>query len=79
MPFWGGYWGAPWGGFSWLIPLIGLAIMLVMVFACLRMMGGMRGFGCMGGHGSHSGGDVETLRREVQELKEEIRKLRERS
>ncbi len=78
MPMWGGYWGPPWGGFGWMFPLIGLLFMVVMVFVCIRMMGGMSGFGCMGRHGGHSPGEAEDLRREVRELKEEIRKLRAR-
>ncbi len=74
MPMWGGYWGAPWNGFGWIFPLIGLLFMVVMAVACLRMMGG-----CMAGHAHHSTGELEALRREVRELQEEIRKLRERS
>lgn len=76
---WGWGWGPAWGGFGWIFPLIGLLIMAVMVFACLRMMGGMRGFGCMGEHRGHSATELDELRREVRELKEEIRKLRDRS
>ncbi len=74
MPMWGGYWGAPWSGFGWIFPLVGLLFMVVMAFACFRMMGG-----CMAGHTQHSTGEIEALRREVRELQEEIRKLRERS
>lgn len=39
-----------WNGFWWILPLVGLAIMVMMVLACLRMMGGRSGFCCMGGH-----------------------------
>ena len=78
MPFWGGYWGPPWGGFWWIFPLLGLVIMVLMAFACLRMMGGISGLGWMGGRSGHRGGETEDLRREVQELKEEIRKLHDR-
>jgi uncharacterized membrane protein len=73
---WGGYWGTPWGGFGWIFPLIGLLFMVVMVFMCIRMMGGMSRFGCMGSHSNQSAGEVEALRQEVRGLKEEIRKLR---
>jgi uncharacterized membrane protein len=79
MPMWGGYWGPPWGGFGWIFPVIGLLFMAVMVFMCIRMMGGMMRGGCVAGHGRHSAGEVEDLRREVGELKEEIRKLRDQS
>ena len=79
MPFWGGYWGAPWGGVGWIFPLICLLFMAVMVFVCIRMMGGMAGLGCMGRHPGHSADQVDDLRREVQGLKEEVQKLRDRS
>lgn len=79
MPMWSGHWGPPWGGIGWLFPLIGLLFMMVMVFMCIRMMGGMSRFGCMGSHSSQSAGEVETLRQEVRDLKEEIGKLRERA
>jgi hypothetical protein len=79
MPMWGGYWGAPWAGFGWIFPVIGLLFMVVMIIMCMRMMGGMMRGGCMTGQGGHGVGDLEELRREVRELKEEIRKLRERS
>jgi hypothetical protein len=78
MQMWGAYWGPPWGGLGWIFPLIGLLFMVGMAFLCIRMMGGLSGFGCMGGHSSHSVGEVEDSRREVRELREEIRKLRER-
>ena len=72
MPMWGGYWGMPWGGFGWVFPLIGLLFMVGMAVMCFRMMGG-----CMAGHGHHSSGEVDDLRREVCELRDEIRALRE--
>jgi hypothetical protein len=58
---------------------MGLVIMAVMVSACLRMMGGMRGFGCLGEHAGRNAGEVESLRREIRELQEEVRKLRHQS
>ncbi len=79
MPMWGGYWGPPWGGFGWIFPLIGLLFMVVMVFMCIRMMGGMSRFGCMGSHGGQNAKETEDLRQEVQAMKEEIRQLRDRS
>jgi uncharacterized membrane protein len=79
MPFWGEYWGSGWWGFGWIFPLICLLFMAVMVFVCFRMMGGMAGFGCMGGHRGHSADQVDDMRREIQGLKEEVRKLRDRS
>ncbi|HXZ44562.1 MAG TPA: hypothetical protein VEH53_07010 [archaeon] len=74
MPMWGGYWGMPWGGFGWILPLIGLLFMVGMGLACFRMMGG-----CMTRHGGPTRTEVEGLHREVRDPKEEIRKLRERT
>lgn len=73
---WAGYWGAPWGAWGWIFPLIGILFMVVMVFVCARMMGGMAGCGCMMSHGRPPADDPEALRREVRELKEEVQKLR---
>ncbi len=74
MPIWGGYWEMPWGGFGWIFPLIGLLFMVGMGLACFRMMGG-----CMTRHGGPTRTEVEELHREGRDLKEEIRKLRERT
>ncbi len=68
-----------WDGLWWIFPLVGLAIMVVMALACMRMMGGTSGFGCMGGYGSPRASETEDLRQEVQELREEIQRLRDRS
>ncbi len=80
MPFWGGYWAQPWGGFGWIFPLIGMLFMIVMVFVCIRMMGGTMGgmgtAGCMGSHRGQSADQTADLQREIQELKEEVRRLR---
>lgn len=67
MPFWCGYWGSPW----WIFPLLGLVVMGVMVFACVR-----GGLGCMGRRDAERApGHVAELRREIEALKEEVRKL----
>lgn len=71
--------GAAVGGFGWIFPLIGLLFMAVMVFVCIGVMGGMPGLGCMGGRRGHSAEPVDDLRREIQGLKEEVRRLRDRS
>jgi hypothetical protein len=64
MPMWGGPWGGHWYGFWWLMPLFWVVVIAVV----LRNTGGR-------------GGDVSQelagLRRDIQELKEEVRKLRE--
>ena len=76
MHMWGGYWGMPWVGFGWIVPLLGLLFIVVMAFGCFRMMRRMAIGSCMGGHGGP--GEIQDLRREIQELKEEIRNLQAR-
>jgi hypothetical protein len=78
MSMWGGYWGPMWGGFGWIVPLLGLLFMVVMIAMCLRMMRGMSSMGCRPDHRQSTSPEIEDLRREVRELKEEIRKFRER-
>ncbi len=68
MP-WCGYWGTAVTPFSWILPLIGFAFMIVMFFVCLRVFG----FGCMGGRRRTSGG-VSDVQREVESLKDDVRK-----
>jgi hypothetical protein len=68
MP-WCGPWGTAFGGFWWVFPLLGLLFMGVMIFLCFRGFG----FGCMGRR-SRSG-DVSGLQREVESLREDVRKL----
>ena len=79
MPVWSTYWGPPCAGFGWVFPLIGLVFMAVMVVVCMRMMGGVMRGGCMSGHPGQGGSEVEGLRKEVREMKDEIQRLRERA
>ncbi len=78
MPMWGNPWGGPWGGFGWLFPLVGLAFMIIMGVFYLRMMGGRMGCGPVGQRGP-TAAEVDELRREIGELKEEVQRLRTRS
>jgi hypothetical protein len=80
---WGpGWWGPPmWGPMAalwWIFPLIGLAIGLVFVIAMVRAMNRGGGFMCMGGHrgGGREDEDVAGLRREIRELRAEIKGLK---
>lgn len=76
---WGwGPWGAPMWGVGWLFPLLGLLFVVVMVVFCARMMRGMMGGGGMCGHGGRPMGEADDLRREVHELREEIKQVRAR-
>jgi hypothetical protein len=80
-------WGpGPWlWGFWWIFPLTGLVLCVAFMAMMMRAMHGGRGFMCMGGHG-HRGPDngvnVEgadphaELKREIRELRDEIRQLR---
>ncbi len=75
MPMWWGRgWGGPWGGLGWAFPLVGIFFMVLMVFVVIRMVGGQ-----IGGHTGPGSAEFEELRREVRELKEEVRKHLERS
>ena len=58
-----------WG--MWVFPLIGLVFMIVCLFAISGFFGGGAGF-C----GSRRHNEIEDLRREMGELKDEIVKLR---
>ncbi len=68
MP-WCGFWGT--AGFAcwWILPLIGLVFMGLMFFVCFR------GFGCMGGR-RRTSGDLPSFQRDLESLKEDVRKLR---
>ena len=75
---WGpGPWGAPMWGFGWIFPLIGLLLFLICVIAMIRFMSGGRRFMCMGGHDSDGTDEPAKLRREIHELREEVKQLKE--
>lgn len=67
MP-WCGYWGTSGSSYGWVLPLIGLAVLGVMFYVCSRR------FGCMGGR-QRSHAELSRLQRDVETLKEEVRKL----
>ena len=68
---WGPWMGPMWG-FWWVFPLVGLLFCAFFVFAMIRMMSGGR-FMCMGPH-PHNGEEVARLRKEVEDLREELKK-----
>ncbi len=78
MPMWGGYWGGSWAGFGWVFPVIALLFMGLMMFLCCRMMGRVVCRGRERGAAAHPDAEVGELRRQVQQLREEIRRLRDR-
>jgi hypothetical protein len=63
-------------GVWWIFPLLGLLFIVVMVMVCARMMGGMMGGRAMCGHGGRHMSEIDDVRREVHELREEIQRLR---
>ncbi len=72
VPHW-----VPWvSGWAWAVPLIGIVVMVLMMFVCIRMMGHMAGGACRLDPGVPPADDVEALRREVGELKDELQRLR---
>jgi uncharacterized membrane protein len=68
MPMWGGPWGGPWYGMGWFMPLLGFLVMLGVMVWVLRSAGG---------HGSDVSRELAALRRDIQDLTEEVRKLRD--
>ncbi len=77
MWMWHGYWGGPWGGFGWIFPLIGLVFMVVMIVVCMHRMGSLRHCGCLPSFRPPAAPEIEALRREIQDLREELHKRRE--
>ena len=69
MPFWCETWGVN-AGWWWIFPLLCIAAMVVFAVVCFR------GLGCMGWRSARRSGDLAALQREIQELKEDVRKLR---
>ncbi len=69
------WWNGPhlmWG-MGWIFPLIGFAFVIVCLFAISHLFRGEAGF-C----GGRRYNEVEDLRREMRELKDEIAKLRKK-
>jgi hypothetical protein len=58
------------GGWWWVFPLLFMVGMAVFALVC------MRGLGCMGWRTGRRTDDVAALHREIQELKDDVRKLR---
>lgn len=71
---WGpGPWMGPMWGFWWIFPVLGLLICLSFVIAVVRMMSGGGRFMCMGLHHDNSE-EMARLRREAQDLREQMKK-----
>jgi hypothetical protein len=68
-----GPWMGPMWGFWWIFPVIGLLIFLFFVVSVVRMIGGGGHFMCMGPH-HHDSEEITRLRRELEELREQVKK-----
>mgnify|MGYP003575360601 FL=1 len=69
-------WGpGPMWAFWWIFPLLGLLVCLGMIVMMIRAMRGGSGFMCMGHH-AHGADDTGELRREIRELREELKALK---
>ncbi len=64
--------GSPMGGWWWIFPFMGLICMLSMFFMVFRFMGGGK---CFAGRAGSDREDIEKLRREVGNLREELSRL----
>ena len=74
MMMWGPGWGSPMWAFWWIFPLLGLLVCLGMIVMMIRAMRG-GGFMCMGHH-ARGADDMADLRRELRELREEVKALK---
>lgn len=61
----------PMSGMWWIFPLIGLAFIIIVLFAISSLLSGRVGF-C----GGRRYDEIEDLRREIRGLKDEVAKLR---
>jgi hypothetical protein len=61
-------------GFWWIFPLIGMAVCALFLVMMVRAVAGGHGFMCMGRPRAQAGDD--DVRREIRELREEIKQLR---
>ena len=71
---WGpGPWMGPMWGFWWIFPVIGLLIFLFFVVCVVRLIGSRSHFMCMKSH-HHDSEETTRLRRELEELREQVKK-----
>ena len=68
-----GPWGVPVLGFWWIFPVVGLAICLMFFVMMARAVSGGGRFMCMGPH-RDDGEETARLRRELEELREQMKK-----
>jgi len=61
-------------GFWWIFPLIGMALCALFLIMMVRAVSGGHRFMCMGPR--HGGASDDDLRREIRELREEVKQLK---
>ena len=59
-----------------IFPLIGLAICITFLVMAFRFLGTGRGLMCMGGRRGMDNEETAEMRREIKDLREEVRQLR---
>ena len=70
---WGpGPWMGPMWGFWWIFPVIGLLICFLFLVVVVRTVTSGGRFMCMGPH-QHEGDEINRLRREVEDLREQMK------
>jgi hypothetical protein len=72
---WGPGWESPMWAFWWIFPLLALVVFLGMIVMMIRAMRGGTGFMCTGHH-APGADDTAELRREIRELREEVKALK---
>ncbi|RMG05222.1 MAG: hypothetical protein D6726_01670 [Nitrospirae bacterium] len=75
MGWYGHGYGLPY--WWWIMPILGITVMLVVLFLMVRFLSGSRGGMCGMSHNGHTSDDTEALRKEIEALKEEIKKLKD--
>ncbi len=63
-------------GFWWVMPLVGVVLVMVFLITMIRMIRSGHGPMCIGGHDNGSRDELGALRREIRELREELRRQR---
>ncbi len=60
----------------WIMPIVGIIIILIILFIIVRIFMGVGSSMCGVSHNEHWAGNGEYLKREIKELKEEIKTLK---
>ena len=69
-------WSGSMWGFWWIFPLIGMGVCLAFLIMAFRFMSTGRGLMCMGSHRATDDEQTAALRREIHDLRDEIKQMR---